>query len=137
MDGGTVELSDDPARVDLAALVDFLSSDAYWAKWRDADVIRRQLAGAWRVVTAHRDGRMVGFARALSDGVGLAYLADVYVLPEARGIGVGRALLRLMIDDGPGAEFRWMLHTLDAPSLYREFGFSDPPATYMERPGRG
>ncbi len=92
--------------------------------------------GSWRVVTAHQNGRMVGFARALSDGVALAYLADVFVLPELRGLGMGRALVRLMIDDGPGPEFRWMLHTLDAHSLYRGFGFTDPPDTYMERPRR-
>jgi len=132
----TVELTADPARVDVAALLGFLSTAAYWGRWRDEEVIRQQVAGAWRVVTAHRNGRMVGFARALSDGVSLAYLADVYVLPEVRGFGIGRALVRLMIDDGPGAEFRWMLHTLDAHSLYRGFGFTDPPDTYMERPGR-
>ncbi|MGO9781026.1 MAG: GNAT family N-acetyltransferase, partial [Streptosporangiaceae bacterium] len=39
---------------------------------------------------------MVGFARALSDGVALAYLADVYVLEGHRGRGLGRALLRAM-----------------------------------------
>jgi len=100
----TVELTADPARVDVAALLGFLSTAAYWGRWRDEEVIRQQVAGAWRVVTAHRNGRMVGFARALSDGVSLAYLADVYVLPEVRGFGIGRALVRLMIDDGPGAE---------------------------------
>jgi ribosomal protein S18 acetylase RimI-like enzyme len=134
--GATVELTDDPRRVDLEALWRFLSTAAYWGRWRDEAAVRTQVAGAWRVVTAHLDGRMVGFARALSDGVGLAYLADVYVLPELRGRGVGRALVRLMIDDGPGREFRWMLHTQDAHTLYAGFGFAGPPDTYLERPGR-
>jgi ribosomal protein S18 acetylase RimI-like enzyme len=135
-DGAVVELTDDPSRVDHAALWDFLSTSAYWGKWRDASVVRHQVDGAWRVVSAHLDGRMVGFARALSDGVGSAYLADVYVLPEVRGAGVGHALVRLMIDDGPGREFRWMLHTLDAHGLYADFGFAPPPPTYLERQGR-
>jgi len=109
----TVELTADPARVDVAALLGFLSTAAYWGRWRDEEVIRQQVAGAWRVVTAHRNGRMVGFARALSDGVSLAYLADVYVLPEVRGFGIGRALVRLMIDDDQGLSSggcctRWM-----------------------------
>lgn len=134
--GPTLELTDDPTRVDFEAVWDFLSTTAYWGRWRDASVVRRQLDGAWRVVSAHRDGRMVGFARALSDGVALAYLADVYVLPEVRGRGVGQALVELMIDGGPGRDFRWMLHTLDAHGLYAAFGFVGPPETYMERPGR-
>lgn len=78
---------------------------------------------------------MVGFARAFADGVS-AYLADVYVLPAHRGAGLGKAIVRAMIDDGPGAEFRWMLHTADAHGLYRQFGFTEPDGRYMERPGR-
>ena len=38
-----------------------------------------------------------------------------------------------MIDDGPGAKFRWMLHTEDAHGLYRRFGFIEPSHTYLER----
>jgi N-acetylglutamate synthase-like GNAT family acetyltransferase len=79
---------------------------------------------------------MVGFARALSDGVALAYLADVYVLENHRGRGLGRALLQEMIEDGPGKEFRWLLHTADAHDLYRQFGFTAPDATIMERASR-
>jgi hypothetical protein len=42
-----------------------------------------------------------------------------------------------MIDDGPGAGFRWMLHTADAHGLYRRFGFSVPDGgCFLERPGR-
>jgi GNAT superfamily N-acetyltransferase len=132
------ELDDDPDRVDVDLVWQFMSTEAYWGRWRDRDLVERQLAGAWRVVGAYRTdtGRMVGFARAISDGVGLAYLADVFVVAQARGHGVGKALVRRMIDDGPGAEFRWMLHTADAHELYRRFGFTEPDSTYLERPGK-
>ena len=76
---------------------------------------------------------MVGFARAISDG-GSAYLADVYVLPAHRGRGLGKAIVAMMVEEGPGAGFRWMLHTSDAYGLYRQFGFAPPPDNYMERP---
>jgi GNAT superfamily N-acetyltransferase len=132
------DLDDDPDRVDLDVVWQFMSTEAYWGRWRDRDMVERQLAGAWRVVGAYRvdTGQMVGFARAISDGVGLAYLADVFVVAQARGHGVGKALVRGMIDDGPGAEFRWMLHTADAHELYRRFGFTEPDSTYLERPGK-
>jgi len=130
------ELDDDPGRIDVDAVWAFMSTQAYWARWRDRASVERQLHGAWRVVGAYRDtGEMVGFARAMSDGVALAYLADVFVVDDARGQGVGKALVRAMIDDGPGAEFRWMLHTADAHDLYRRFGFREPDETYLERPG--
>jgi GNAT superfamily N-acetyltransferase len=72
----------------------------------------------------------------VSDGAFFAYLADVFVLPAARGTGLGKELVATMIDRGPGAGFRWTLHTADAHNLYRKFGFAEPDATYMERPRR-
>lgn len=130
------ELDDNPARVDLDAVWAFLSTQAYWGRWRPRQVVERQVAGAWRVVGAYAPtGEQVGFARALSDGVALAYLADVYVLPEHRGRGLGVALVRQMVEDGPGRGFRWMLHTSDGHGLYERFGFAPPDASYLERPG--
>lgn len=132
------ELDDDPDRVDRDAVWSFLSSgEAYWARWRCRDDLERQLATAWRVVGAYRsDGALVGFARAISDAVSFAYLADVYVLPVVRGAGLGHELVRVMIDEGGGADFRWTLHTADAHGLYARFGFGPPDETYLERPGR-
>jgi GNAT superfamily N-acetyltransferase len=131
---GAYELDDDPARIDVPAAVDFLTTQAYWQRCRDRELIERQIGRAWRVVGAFdRTGAMVGFARAVSDGAS-AYLADVYVLPAHRGAGLGKALVRLMIDDGPGARLRWMLHTADAHGLYRQFGFAPPDDRYLERP---
>jgi GNAT superfamily N-acetyltransferase len=130
------ELSDDPARLDVDAVWTFLSTEAYWARWRTRADFEAQLASAWRVVGVYEraSGRTVGFARAVSDGVALAYLADLYVSAEARGNGLGRLLVREMIDNGPGARFRWLLHTRDAHGLYERFGFAKPDETYLERP---
>jgi RimJ/RimL family protein N-acetyltransferase len=133
-EGKYYELDDDPARIDHDAAVAFLTTKAYWGRWRDARAIITQITDAWRVVGVYdRTGAMVGFARATSDG-GTAYLADVYVLPEHRGAGLGKALVRAMIDDGPGAGQRWLLHTADAHGLYRQFGFTSPGPTVLERP---
>jgi RimJ/RimL family protein N-acetyltransferase len=131
---GNYELDDDPARIDPAAAAAFLTTEAYWGRWRTEADISRQIAAAWRLVGAYDPaGAMIGLARAISDG-GSAYLADVYVLPAHRGRGLGKAIVAMMIEEGPGAGFRWMLHTSDAYGLYRQFGFGPPPDNYMERP---
>jgi GNAT superfamily N-acetyltransferase len=129
------ELDDDPARLDLDAVCDVLLTEVYWARWRTSETIRAQIRAAWRVVGAYApDGAQVGFARAFSDGWAIAYLADVYVLDAHRGHGLGKRMVRRMIDEGPGARFRWMLHTSDAHGLYQRFGFRAPDPTYLERP---
>ncbi|HEU5417988.1 MAG TPA: GNAT family N-acetyltransferase [Streptosporangiaceae bacterium] len=128
------QVDDDPARVDAGAAVAFLTTQAYWGRWRDAGLIREQIAAAWRVVAAYdSDGAMVGFARAFSDGA-TAYLADVYVLPAHRGAGLGMAIVRSMVEEGAAARMRWMLHTADAHGLYRRLGFAAGGGGYLERP---
>jgi ribosomal protein S18 acetylase RimI-like enzyme len=130
-----LELDDDPGRIDVAAVHDYLANHSYWAKGRPYDVVERLVRDAQRVVGAYDDGRQVGFARAFTDGVSLVYLADVYVLPEYRGQGLGVRLVREMIENSPYADLRWILHTRDAHGLYRKFGFSEPSERVMERKG--
>ena len=134
---GQFELDDDPRRVDRDTLWEFLSTEAYWGRWRTRSVVEQQLDSAWRVVGVYDSatGAMVGFARAVSDGSGFAYLADVYIDKQFRGHGLGVELVATMIDRGPGASFRWTLHTADAHGLYERFGFTRPDRTYLERPG--
>ena len=134
---GEFVYDDDPGRIDRDVVWAFLSTHAYWARWRTRDEVTVQLDGAWRVVGVYTSsGAMVAFARAVSDGIALAYLADLFVLEEYRGAGIGRRLVGAMIDDGPGANFRWMLHTRDAHGLYKQFGFAPANETYLERPIR-
>jgi GNAT superfamily N-acetyltransferase len=135
---GDHEIDDDPVRVDRDAVFAFLSTEAYWGTWRSRKDVDSQLDTAWRVVGAYRrdTGAMVGFARAVSDGVSIAYLADVYVLDRARGSGLGVALVDAMIEQGPGRDLRWMLHTRDAHGLYERFGFAPATERYLERPER-
>jgi RimJ/RimL family protein N-acetyltransferase/GNAT superfamily N-acetyltransferase len=137
MTAGAYQLDDDPARIDVDAAVAFLTTSVYWATWRTAEDIKQQIVSAWRLVGAYdAAGQMVGFARASGDGSS-DYLADVYVLPEHRGAGLGKALVRMMVEEGPGAGHRWMLHTTDAHGLYRQFGFTAADSRYLERPRRG
>lgn len=110
--------------------------DVYWAKWRSREDVEAQLRDAWRVIGVYDEqtGDQVGFARAVSDGLGFAYLADVIVSEAHRGNGLGKRIVQAMIDDGPGAHFRWTLFTSDAHGLYEQFGFAVPDRTALVRP---
>ncbi len=128
-----IELDDDPGRIDVAAVHDFLANHSYWAKGRPYEVVERLVGEAQRVVGVYDGDRQVGFARAFTDGVSLVYLADVYALPEYRGRGLGIELVRKMVEDGPYAELRWILHTRDMHRLYARFGFNEPSERVLER----
>jgi GNAT superfamily N-acetyltransferase len=134
LDGG-YELDDDPARIDREAVHAYLTR-SYWAEGRSREVQDELLDGAARVVGLYKDGQQVGFSRTLSDGHAQSYLADVYVLDEHRGHGLGVELVRFSVDEGPLAGTKWYLHTRDAHDLYRRFGFAEPSERAMERGSR-
>jgi GNAT superfamily N-acetyltransferase len=127
------ELDDDPGRVDVDAVHEYLANESYWARGRPRETVERLVREASRVVGLYTGGRQVGFCRAVTDGVSFAYLADVYVLDELRGQGLGVELVREMIERGPHAERKWLLHTEDAHRLYEKFGFAAPGYKLMER----
>jgi GNAT superfamily N-acetyltransferase len=133
------ELDDDPARLDVDAIHQFISELSYWGRGRTRERVVATIAGSRRVVGLYHGGLQVGFARAISDGVTVAYLADVYVLEPHRGKGLGMALVREMIDGERAPEVHWLLHTADAQRLYERLGFALGPTRYplMERSRAG
>jgi GNAT superfamily N-acetyltransferase len=130
---GGYELDDDVERIDLDAVHRYLAEESYWAEGRSREVVEDLVRGATRVVGLYHEGAQVGFARTLSDGHTLSYLADVYVLEEHRGKGLGVELVRDAVEGGPLAHTRWLLHTKDAQRLYARFGFGKPSERLMER----
>ena len=134
--GDGFELDDDPARVDVEAVHRFLDQESYWARGRPLAVQERLVREADRVVGLYHGDRQLGFARVVSDGVAIAYLADVYVEAEARGRGLGTEMVREAVERGPHAGLGWVLHTEDAHGVYAKLGFRPPGPRVMERPKR-
>jgi GNAT superfamily N-acetyltransferase len=135
---GGYELDDDRSRVDRAAVHAYIGGVSYWAKGRPREVMDALIDRAARVVGLYAaDGSQVGFTRTVdAPDAFLVYLADVYVLDDHRGSGLGIELVRFTIDEGPFADRRWLLHTKDAHALYAKFGFG-PNERLAERPARG
>jgi GNAT superfamily N-acetyltransferase len=131
--GDGYELDDDRARLDREVVHAYLGGVAYWAEGRTRERQDELIDASERVVGVYHDGRQIGFARAVDcDAAGFVYLADVYVLNEHRGRGLGVELIKEIVERGPFAGRRWVLHTRDMHSLYEKFGFG-PNVRLMER----
>jgi GNAT superfamily N-acetyltransferase len=133
---GGFELDDDPARLDVAAVHEFISERSYWGRGRSRERVQGTIDGSRRIVGLYLGDEQVGFARAITDGVTMGYLADVYVTEPHRGQGLGIELVREMIEGDGAPEVHWLLHTRDAQELYERLGFRNGPIRYplMERP---
>lgn len=135
---GGFELDDDRGRVDLDVVHRYLSEESYWAAGRPRESVERLVRESARVVGLYEGDRLVGFCRVVSDDEVIAWLADVFVLPECRGRGLGVELVREAVENGPQRDCHWYLHTRDAHSLYERFGFGPPipeRAMYRRRSG--
>ena len=90
---GEYEIDDDLGRVDAEAAVAFLTTEAYWGRWRGATDIKGQIATAWRVVGAYDATGIVGFAKGASYTWGAEIAAFKGVTASSGGLlclmGVG------------------------------------------------
>ncbi len=117
-----LEISTDPVRLDVGLVCAFLQS-SYWASGRRRSVIERSMKNSL-CFGAYLGARQVAFARVVSDRAVFAYLMDVFVLPEFRGRGISRALMRAIVDHPELQHLRvFLLATRDAHGLYSKFGF--------------
>ncbi len=115
-------ISTDRQLIDVELVHSFLQS-SYWAKERSRERLVRSL-DASLVFGLYREGAQVGFARVVTDFVVVAYLADVFVLPEHRGQGLGQWLVKCVMSHPELNRIRrWILGTRDAHGLYQKFGF--------------
>jgi GNAT superfamily N-acetyltransferase len=131
--GNGYELDDDRARIDRDAVHAYLGGVSYWAKGRTRERQDELIDASDLVVGLYHEGEQIGFARAVDcDAAGFVYLADVYVLDAHRGHGLGLELVQEVVENGPYADRRWILHTRDAHALYERFGFG-PHERLMQR----
>lgn len=132
---GEFLISTDRDRLNREMIHDFLSRRSYWAKGRELDVINRGIDNSLSFGIYHGE-QQVGFARVVTDYATFAWLADVFVLEEYRGLGLGKWLIEVMLAHPQLQGFRrWALSTKDAHELYRGFGFNElvRPERWMER----
>jgi GNAT superfamily N-acetyltransferase len=119
----TYTLSFDEERLDLAAIHGFLTT-SYWSPGIPRETVARAIAGSLCVGAYDDEGAQIGFARAVTDRATFAYLADVLVLKHKRGQGIGRAMVRALMDHPELKGLRrWFLATLDAHGVYQALGW--------------
>lgn len=127
----------DRADVDRAAVHRWLSERSYWARGRSREAQDAAIdASLCFGVVDRASGRQVAFARVVTDGATFGWLCDVFVDEDARGAGVGTALVAGAVAHVERIGLpRVLLATADAHGLYERFGFAPlpVPTQYLAR----
>jgi GNAT superfamily N-acetyltransferase len=109
--------------------------ESYWAANIPRDIVERAIERSLPF-GLYCQCRQIGFARVITDMTTFAYLADVFILDEFRGKGLGRWLIQVIMEHPDLTTIRrWSLATRDAHGLYGKLGFTPlrDPSMFMER----
>ena len=121
-------IATDPGRLDRRAIHAFLVT-AYWSPGVPYETVDRAIGGSLPFGLYAPDGSQAGFARVVTDGATFGWIADVFVLGEHRGRGLGKWLIETVLAHPALARARRItLATADAHSLYARFGFGPADA---------
>lgn len=127
-------ITTDKARLDVDRIHRYLSEESYWAAGIPRELVQRSIENSL-CFAALEGNELVAFARVVTDYATFGYIADVFVVPEHRGLGVAKDLMRA-IREHPDLQTlrRWHLATRDAHGLYEKFGFTplSKPEVHME-----
>lgn len=122
---GDYLVSTDPARLDVRAIHEYLTTEAYWCAGIPLETVLRALEHSLNFGLFDGD-RQIGFTRVVTDRATFAWVCDVYVLAEYRGKGLALWMLRTMREHPQLQGLRrWVLATRDAHDLYRRIGFAE------------
>lgn len=120
-------LSTDKSKLDITTIHNFLKN-SYWAKDILISVVEKSISNSLCFGVYELDNQF-GFARVISDYATFAYLADVFILEAYRGQGLGKWLIKSILEYSELQNLRtWLLSTADAHELYRQFGFKNLPS---------
>lgn len=131
----TLQITTDRAALDVPMIYRFLSEQSTWAVGISRAVVERAIDNSL-CFGGYVDGRQVAFARVVTDFATFGNLVDMFVIPEYRGRGYSKQILKAVLEHASLKGLRrFTLATGDAHGLYEQFGFAPPqrPDTLLER----
>ena len=121
---GELRIGTDKGELDVPLIHRFLSTEAYWSPGIPRETVERAIAGSLCFGGYVKGAGQVAFARVISDFATFAYLSDVFVLPEHRGNGLGKWLIRTICGHPDLRELKNICLITRTPQFYEPMSFA-------------
>ncbi len=131
MDSSHIQFCDRKS-LDLNQLQALLKLGAFWASARSVEDLSVAIANSEPTISVWDGERLIGFARATSDGIYRATIWDVVIHPNYRGAGLGRKLVETVLSHPRMNRVeRVYLMTTHQQRFYEQIGFECNSSTTM------
>jgi N-acetylglutamate synthase-like GNAT family acetyltransferase len=118
--------------IDINQLQELFNIAAFWAKERSIENLEIAIANSEPVVTVKDGEKLIGFARATSDGIYRATIWDVVIHPDYQGSGLGSKLVETVLSHPRMSRVeRTYLMTTHQQRFYEKIGFQANSSTTM------
>lgn len=115
-------ITTDNSKLDFDAVHNWITN-SYWANGRTKEAMKKVMDNSLNFGLFHNK-KQIGFARVVTDYHTFAYLCDVIIDDPYRGKGLGKMLMKEVMEYEPLKIMkRWLLFTKDAHGLYEQYGF--------------
>ncbi|MCP4291477.1 MAG: GNAT family N-acetyltransferase [bacterium] len=119
---GNYTANDDKSQLDMYYVMPALQK-SYWALDRPKEVIEQSIRNSV-TLGVYTEGRQIGFARAVTDKCTFAWICDIMIHPDYRGVGLGKFIVECLSEHPEVAACEdHFLRTDDAHGLYEQFGY--------------
>lgn len=123
----------EPNEEQIRQIMELYRAQGWWLPSDDGreQLISRLIAGSHCFVIATDQKNIVGMGRAISDGVSDAYIQDVTVRLDRRKQGIGKLILRTLMDRLHVDGIAWigLIAEPGSHALYHHAGFREMPAS--------
>lgn len=127
------KISTDKSLLSHERISSFLNR-SYWASGRPMEQIRVSIENSICFGVYHKT-EQVGFARVVTDFASMYWVADVFIDENYRARGLGKKLIKCIVEMKELEGLKGILGTRDAHGLYEQFGFQrDPDRFMLKRP---
>lgn len=128
-------ISTDKTKLDIGLIHDFLTNESGWSNGISIEKVKKSIDNSLNF-GMYLGPKQIGYARVISDFSTIAYLGDIFILKEYRGLGLSKWLMETIMEHKELQGLRrWILLTSTAEWLYEKYGFTKlpKPEIYMEK----
>ena len=126
-----IKISNDKSLLQIDKVYNFLKQ-SYWANKRPMEKIKKSIENS--ICYGVYIGKcQIGFARIITDRATMYWLCDVFIEDEYRGSGLGKELIKTIVDSEELKDLFGYLGTRDAHEFYEQYTFKKEQDKVMSR----